>query len=413
MTGAAATPASAGLGRAVLLVFLPFTGGYFLSYLFRSVNAVIAPDLVRDIGLGASDLGLLTSVYFLSFAAFQLPLGLLLDRFGPRRVQASLLLAAAAGALIFALGTSKAELIIGRALIGLGFAGGLMSSLKAITLWFPRERWPLINGLFLSAGGLGALSATAPVEAALALTDWRGIFAGLAGLTVAVAATIFMVVPERAGTHGTDDLRAQLAGLAKIFRDRLFWRLAPVSIMGMGSNMAIQGLWAGPWLRDVAGLDRSAVALHLLALSAAMTVGFALTGLVADVLKRLGVSLMQTIGGTTAAFVLVLLALTLQVAPAGYWAWILFGLLGNTTVLAYPLLSQHFPPQFAGRANTALNLLVFAGAFTLQYLIGAVIDLWPPAGAGYARDAYQAAFGGTLTFLILGYLWFLRPPRLP
>lgn len=410
---AAAAPATANSGRAFLLVFLPFTGGYFLSYLFRSVNAVIAPNLVRDIGLGASDLGLLTSVYFLSFAAFQLPLGLLLDRFGPRRVQAALLLTAATGALVFALGTSEAGLIAGRALIGLGFAGGLMSSLKAITLWFPRERWPLINGLFLSAGGLGALSATAPVEAALALTDWRGIFAGLAGLTVAVAATIFVVVPERVGTHLAAGLGDQLAGLAKIFRDPLFWRLAPVSIMGMGSNMAIQGLWAGPWLRDVAGLDRAAVALHLLALTAAMTVGFALTGMVADMLRRLGISLAQTIGGTTAAFVLVLLALTLQVAPAGYWPWILFGLLGNTTVLAYPLLSQHFPPHFAGRANTALNLLVFGGAFALQYLIGAAIDLWPPVGPGYAREAYQATFGGTLVFLVLGYLWFLRPFRSP
>ena len=411
MTVATSASATSGLGRAFLLVFLPFTGGYFLSYLFRSVNAVIAPDLVRDIGLGAGDLGLLTSVYFLSFAAFQLPLGLLLDRYGPRRVQAGLLLAAAVGALIFALGTSKAGLIAGRALIGLGFAGGLMSSLKAITLWFPRERWPLINGLFLCAGGLGALSATAPVEAALALTDWRGIFAGLAGLTVAVSATIFVVVPERAGSQTSGRLAEQIADLGTIFRDPLFWRLAPVSIMGMGSNMAIQGLWAGPWLRDVARLDRADVALHLMVLTAAMTAGFALTGMAADLLRRLGITLAQTIGFTTAAFVLVLLALTLQVAPADYWAWALFGLLGNTTVLAYPMLSQHFPPHFAGRANTALNLLLFAGAFALQYVIGAIIDLWPPSGAGYAPDAYQAAFGGTLALLVLGYLWFLRPSR--
>ena len=157
-------------------VFVPFALGYFLSYLYRVVNAVIAPDLVRDVGLDANHLGLLTSAYFLTFAAFQLPLGILLDRLGPRRTEAALLLIAAAGAFVFASAESAAGLIAGRALIGLGVSACLMAAFKAFVVWFPSQRLPLVNGCQMAAGGLGALAATAPVEAALAFTDWRGVF---------------------------------------------------------------------------------------------------------------------------------------------------------------------------------------------------------------------------------------------
>ena len=160
----------------VLRIFLPFALGYYLSYVFRSINAVIAPDLVRDLGVDAGSLGLLTSIYFLSFAAFQLPLGILLDRFGPRRSEGGMLVFAALGALIFALSEGANGLVIGRALIGLGVSACLMASFKAFVDWFPKERLPLANGFVLAAGGLGAMSASLPVEWALHFTDWRGVF---------------------------------------------------------------------------------------------------------------------------------------------------------------------------------------------------------------------------------------------
>ncbi len=134
-------------------VFLPFAAGYFISYLYRVVNAVIAPDLIADIGVGPSALGLLTATYFISFASFQLPLGVLLDRFGPRKVEAVLLLFAALGAFVFARAESLTGLITGRALIGFGVSACLMAAFKAYTLWFSREKWPLINGFQMAAGG--------------------------------------------------------------------------------------------------------------------------------------------------------------------------------------------------------------------------------------------------------------------
>ncbi len=394
----------------ILTVFFPFAFGYFLSYLYRSVNAVIAPDLIADIGLGAADLGLLTAAYFLAFAAFQLPLGLLLDRFGPRRVQSALLLSAAVGATLFAFGDGKTMLIAGRALIGLGVAGGLMASFNAITLWFPPNRWALVNGWFTAMGGLGALSATAPVEALLGVTDWRGIFIGLAAMTVLASVIIFLAVPDRRQAGPTQKLGEAVSGLAQIYRDRLFWRMAPAVVITFSAGMSIQGLWSGPWLADVVGLDRNAVATHLFVQAAALTAGFAFNGVVADFFGRRGIGLLTVMATGMALFLLVQLAMVAELVSASYLVIGLFGALSNWGLLSYPLLSQHFPEGYAGRSNTALNLLVFVGAFSAQYAIGAIIDLWPPVPTGgYEPVAYGWAFGIILILQALAWLWLMVP----
>ncbi|MAF50419.1 MAG: hypothetical protein CMM10_19360, partial [Rhodospirillaceae bacterium] len=167
----------------VFRIYIPFAAGYYLSFGFRTINAVIAPDLVRDIGIDAAGLGLLTSVYLLTFAAFQIPLGVLLDRYGPKATQVLLLMFAALGAYLFARAGSVEGLIAGRALIGFGVSGCLMASLKAFAEWFPRRHLPLVNGVTFMVGGIGAMSSTAPVEAVLGVTDWRGVFLGMAAAT--------------------------------------------------------------------------------------------------------------------------------------------------------------------------------------------------------------------------------------
>jgi MFS family permease len=396
---------------AVLTVFLPFAGGYYLSYLYRVVGAVIADRLQRDVGLGAADLGVLTSAYFISFAAFQLPLGLMLDRYGARRVHGALLLVAAAGAGVFAAGTSLWQLWLGRALIGLGVAGGLMAALKAITLWFPERRWPVVNGLFLATGGLGAMSATAPVELLLGVTSWRGVFVGLAAATGIVALAVFLVVPEKPRRGPPRPLREQVAGIRAIFADRFFWRLAPAAFLTMSTSLAIQGLWAGPWLRDVAGLAQPAVADTLFAMTAAMTLGFVFWGTLADRLDRVGIPLTATFGGGVALFLVVLLAITFQ-AATGILTWLAFGLMGNVAALAYTVLARHVPLVYAGRTNTALNLLVFLGAFAAQSAMGGILDLWPQgAGGGYPPAAYRAAFGTFTAVCIAAWVWYLLAAR--
>ncbi|MGD9188446.1 MAG: MFS transporter, partial [Desulfobacteraceae bacterium] len=273
----------------LLRIFLPFAFGYYLSYLYRVVNAVIAPNLVADIGADPSDLGLLTAAYFLTFAAFQLPLGVLLDRFGPRRIESFLLLFAALGAFLFARAASLAGLVAGRAFIGFGVSACLMASFKAYVMWFPRRRLPLINGLQMAAGGLGALSATAPVEAMLGITDWRGIFGMLAILTLVVAVTVFWFVPEKepGGEHLT--FGRQLKGIAQVFTSMTFWRIAPLATLSQAGFLSIHGLWLGPWLRDTAGFERDQVAGALLLVAAAMIAGFVLLGGAAERLGKTGI----------------------------------------------------------------------------------------------------------------------------
>ncbi|KPJ99943.1 MAG: hypothetical protein AMJ60_03280 [Desulfobacterales bacterium SG8_35] len=394
----------------LLRVFIPFALGYFISYLYRSVNAIIAPNLVADLGLDPANLGLLTSAYFLTFAAFQLPLGMLLDRFGPRRVEAALLLFAALGALIFARAESFTSLIIGRALIGLGVSACLMAAFKGFVIWLPAERLPLANGIQMVSGGVGALAATTPVEMALRFTDWRGVFLALAGLTLLAALGIFLLVPERTGSQSTENITDQLRGIRAIFASRIFWQIAPWALTAQAAFLSIFGLWSGPWLRDVAGYDRMQVANTLMGISLAMIAGFFLIGALADRLGRLDIRPMTVAAVGMGGFILCQILLVVV-----HWSilikplWLLFGFLGTASILPYAALSQSFPPHLAGRANTALNVLVFLAAFAAQWGLGAIIELWPPTGAGgYDPAGYHTGFAILIMLQIAGALWWFK-----
>ncbi len=400
-------PPSLALGKN-LRVFIPFALGYFLSYLYRVVNAVLAPDLASELGIGPSELGLLTAAYFITFAAFQLPLGVLLDRFGPRKIESFLLIFAAAGAFVFSRAESVSGLVIGRALIGFGVSACLMAAFKAFVLWFRRERLPLINGIQMAAGGFGALTATAPVEAALGVTDWRGVFFILSIITLAVAAAVFFVVPEKKIEQHADSIKEQIQGIIQVFSSLTFWRIAPLTVMSQAAFLAIQGLWSGPWLRDVAGFERDMIARVLLMIAVAMVTGFILMGAAAERLSRLGIKpIVIAVAGMT-AFMITQGLLTLEVTSWSRTLWVLFGIFGTTGIIPYAVLSQSFPLHLSGRVNTGVNLLVFIAAFSAQWGIGAIINLWPgTAAGGYAPAGYQAGFAMILCLQVIALLWFV------
>lgn len=391
-----------------LRVFAPFAAGYYLSYLLRNVNAIIAPELTRELGVSAADLGLLTSAYLLAFGAFQLPLGILLDRYGPRRVEAALLVIAAAGCALFALGGNLAELAGGRALIGLGVSACLMASFKAFSLWFPAERQASLNAAVMAAGGLGALTATTPLSWALPVAGWRGIFFVLAGLAVAAAAGIFSM-PDKAAAGHRETLKEQLAALGGILKSRVFWRFAPQTACIVGGFMALQGLWAVPWLIKVNGYDRGAAAFHLLLTSGAMLAGFLSIAAFVTRLHRRGIPpqaiLKVGMGGGLVAMLLILLGI-----GSTHVLWFALGLVFSVGNLAYALLSSHFPPQLSGRVNTALNLAAFVGAFGLQWGFGALVDALGHAGMD-PRDAFRWTFGVLLALQAASYFWFLLGER--
>jgi len=391
-----------------MLVFLPFAAAYFLSYLFRSVNAIISPDLSAEFGLSASALGLLTSAYFLGFAMLQIPVGLMLDRVGPRRTNSMLLLLAGSGAVVFSMASGLTGLLIGRAMIGVGVAACLMSSIKVFTLWFPLERLPALTGRMMFVGGLGAISATVPVAAALRVTDWRGLFLTLGALTFVAAVCVFLCVPEKHAEARNETFGNQVRGTARVFASPAFWKIALGTTLFQSLNMAVQGLWAGPWLIDVARLDRSAVAFHLLALGISTVCGFLFWGALAGRLSRRGIAPMNVLIVACGLYLCVQCLLVLGASQFALLIWIGWGLFGTAGSLAFAIISQAFPVNLTGRATTALNLLVFLTAFASQWAFGAIVNQWPANGGGYQPRGYAVAFGVFLALEIGSFIWMLK-----
>ncbi len=398
--------------RLGLVVIGPFFFGYFLSYVFRAVNAVVAADLVADAGLSASALGLLTAAYLIGFAGFQIPLGVLLDRFGPRRVQAALFIVAAAGAGLFAAGSGALMLTLARGLIGVGCAGALMAGFKAVADFSPPARRALHNSYIMAAGGLGLLFASTPARMAADALGWRGLFVLLAGLALVAAGLIFTLVPERrvAGGGGEGPLRL-LRGMGRIFASPAFIAIAPLAALTSGSQIAIQTLWAGPWFTDVAGLDKAAAARMLSLMAAGFLAGTLLNGLVADRLGARGVPLDRIMVGFAAVFMAAQgLAVAGYTGPGMALVWFLMPLTGQTGILAYPLLAGIFGPRLAGRCNSALNLGVFLVAFCGQWLIGLSIDAFGGARP-YAHAGFAWGFGLLLAAQALAFLWYVLRSR--
>ena len=385
-----------------------YAAGYFLSYGLRSVNAVIAPELMQELSITAAGLGLLTSAYFLSFGLFQLPLGLLLDRFGPRRVEAGLLLVAAVGCVLFATGTSLKTLAMARALIGLGVSACLMASFKAFSQWFPSDRLPSLTATIMVAGGLGALSASVPVEAALPLLGWRGVF-WVCAVLLSLTAGFLWTVPDKPVASTGESLGQQIRALGSIYGNPIFWRFAPQGCFTVGGFMAIQGLWLVPWLMEVNGASRTDAAGTLLLLALSMLVGFLFVATCSGWLARRAITPMMLLRTGMGLALVAELAIILKLAPPAL-LWPLLGVTFSLGNIAYSQLSAAFPVSLSGRVNTALNLVVFVGAFSLQWGIGSVVDAFSAAGWSRA-NAFQATLAALLTLQTLAFLWFLVPVK--
>jgi MFS family permease len=389
-------------------VVLPFLAGYYLSYILRAVNAVLGPGLASEFGISAAGLGLLTGMYFFSFGLFQVPLGVLLDRYGPRRVNAALLLLATAGALLFASASSFGELVFARALIGLGVSACLMACMQAFILWFPPERLSTMIALAYSMGGLGTITASAPVEIALRYFSWREIFAAFGAAALALCLVLAFVVPEHPASRASPGLREGLRGLARIARDGAFWRVA----LAIGTNqcavLSLFTLWITTWLRDVAGYDRAAAAQALAIVAVALIAGYFFFGRLADGFARRGRSQLPLFAAGVAGSLACLGLLALHVTAAAVLLWAAFVFFGTAATLAHSIITRRYPRAMAGRVNTALNTFTFFGVFLGQWGTGIVLNLWPPTASGYDPRGYSWALGGLWLIQLLGLAWLWR-----
>jgi MFS family permease len=390
-----------------LRIYFAFAAGYLLSYLYRTVNAVISPELSSELGLSPSSLGLLTSAYFLAFAAMQLPVGILLDRYGPRRVEPALLAIAALGAALFAWSETIAGLTVARAVIGAGVCACLMSPLKAIAAWYPPDRQASYSGWIMVAGGVGALAATVPVELALRLVGWREMFAVLAGITLAVAVFIYLRVPDIDKPSRSGSLAEQAAGVREVMMHPRFWWIAPLGALAMGSFMAVQGLWAVPWMMEVEGMSRAQAADYLLVMNAVIMVGYFMIGLFGTRLAQRGIHARHLFGLGFALNLAAFAVIELRVPGSLLW-WSLYGLGAASNVLAFTALNEGFPRELTGRTNTTLNLMMFGGTFAIQWGIGLLVDASRENLGLDTAGGLRVAFAVVLAGYALSFLWFLR-----
>jgi predicted MFS family arabinose efflux permease len=391
-------------------VALPFLAGYFVSYMYRMVNAVLAPTLAAEFGLSAAGLGLLSSVYFLAFAVVQLPVGVALDRFGPRRVNAALLLLAAMGGVWFTMAESAAAAIAARALIGLGVSACLMAALTAFVLWYPPDRISTMTGVAFSSGAVGAMAVTVPLEVLLRAWGWREAFLLIVAANLAVSLVLWLWVPERRATRQGEPLAEQLRGLGRLLRDPAFLRLAVCVGASQCAAVALQTLWIATWLRDVAGWSAAEVARGLLAVNVSMIVGYLAFGRVADAWQRRGRGALPLMAGGVALSSLSLALLAFGIGSLALWC--IFVGTGTAVVLAYSIVARRYPKEMAGRVNTAVNVIGFVGMFSGQWAIGVVLSLWPPSEAGYAPEAYPWALAMVWAVQLAGLAWLWSGRRL-
>ncbi|HPU53303.1 MAG TPA: MFS transporter [Burkholderiaceae bacterium] len=405
-------------GAAVFGVFLCFAFAYLMSFGMRAVTAVIAPELMRDFDLSNAQLGFLGSAYFLAFAAMQLPLGVWLDRFGSRRVHGTLLMFSAAGCWLFGNAGSYTELWIGRALIGAGVAGGLMSALKAYRFWYPAERQQSLAAWTLMAGSLGALLVTVPARWAIELLSWRWVFWGGGALFMVAAVVIFVGLPrdeEQNSARGAagSSLAEQIAGYRQVFRDPFFWRFAMMSLLAHSVSSAMTTLWTGPWLIHVNGFsaDRAAQILLLINLSALL--GFLGVGAMQPWIRARGWSTQVICACSTAGAIVVQLLISLVDSPAIWPVWLAYAMTATFFSMVQPYVGMAFPASLSGRALTGYNLLVFSGTFGWQWLYGIGIDVYRAQGqtdAGAYRYTMLTAVAVQIIALTVFLIWRPKPP---
>ena len=375
----------------VALAFAVFASGYFLSYAMRAVNAALSPDLRSELSLSSESLGWLTSAYLVAFAAMQLPLGVWLDKYGARRVESILLLIAAAGCAVFASSHNYTMLFIGRALIGLGVSACLMAAFTSFRQWFEPALMSRLAAWMLVVGTSGALVATVPVRWLADAYSWRIVFV-VAGIAfVMVAAAMWLLFPKQA--VATVDPNAAPVGYSAIFRRQAIRATLPIAFFGQGGFIALQTLWAAPWLMQVLGQSKEQAASTLFIMNSSLVCIYIVIGTFAGKLSLKAER--RVIMGSLALSACILLLMTLWQSPLSWILWPLMAAASTGTMMMQARVSISLPKAISGRGNVALNLVIFVGGFLLQGGIG-----WASHGAS-SLAGNNDANGLALTFAAL------------
>ena len=387
-----------------IVVFLAFAAAYFCSALVRAITATLSPVLTQEFALHARDLGLLAGGYFLGFAATQLPLGTWLDRYGPKRVILCFLSLAVLGCALFSMASSFAWLLGARVLVGMGVSACLMAPLTGYRRWFDTATLLRANSWMLMTGSLGMLSSTLPVQWLLPLLGWRALFWITAVLILLSMAAIAWLVPAwRLQAQPEAEVSP---GYAEIWRNRYFQRMSPLAFFNYGGMVAVQTLWAAPWMVKVAGYTALEAATGLFFINAVMLVTFWSWGMLNPVLAGRGWDTNRLLSWGV-PISLVVLAFNIAAGPSTGWlGWALFCMSSSVMGLSQPAVGMAFRVSLAGRALSGYNLVIFSGVFVVQWGIGLLIDAFQAAGLSQ-QGSFQGAMSVFLCCCIASYVYFV------
>jgi len=398
-----------------LRVFLCFAFAYFMSYAFRTINVVIAPDLVNDLGLNNADLGLLSSAYFIGFGATQIPLGLALDRFGPRITEAWVMTLAVVGALIFAIAEDFTTLVMARVLIGMGVSACLMAAFSGFRAWYATSQQGQLASAMLVCGTSGALASTWPVHLVTPYIGWRGVFLVMAALSFLAILILYYGLPVKKSAPIDKPIQSSSATLSwqsyrPILTNSFFWRILPLGTFCYGGFIAVQTLWFGPWLIEVMDYPPTTAAQIVFGFNVVLLLAYLFNAWVLPKLARRGIDTMRYMTW------MVGMSMIMQ-AGAYFWQtslvwvwWFLFAITCASFVLAQSIIVLYFPKNYSGRVSTTYNLTLFIGAFIVQWGIGHMLDLGIALGWN-KTSAYDLALAVFLAIQILGFIWFLIAPH--
>ena len=398
-----------------LRVFLCFAFAYFMSYAFRTINVVIAPDLVNDLGLNNADLGLLSSAYFIGFGATQIPLGLALDRFGPRITEAWVMTLAVVGALIFAIAEDFTTLVMARVLIGMGVSACLMAAFSGFRAWYATSQQGQLASAMLVCGTSGALASTGPVHLVTPYIGWRGVFLVMAALSFLAILILYYGLPVKKSAPIDKPIQSSSATLSwqsyrPILTNSFFWRILPLGTFCYGGFIAVQTLWFGPWLIEVMDYPPTTAAQIVFGFNVVLLLAYLFNAWVLPKLARRGIDTMRYMTW------MVGMSMIMQ-AGAYFWQtslvwvwWFLFAITCASFVLAQSIIVLYFPKNYSGRVSTTYNLTLFIGAFIVQWGIGHMLDLGIALGWN-KTSAYDLALAVFLAIQILGFIWFLIAPH--
>jgi len=391
--------------KKAVLIFFVFACGYFISALLRAITATLSPLLTSEFNLTAGDLGLLAGGYFLGFASMQIPLGYLLDKHGPKKIVSSFLLIAIIGTTAFSLAESFAGLLISRILIGVGVSACLMGPLTGYRIWFADEYQQRANAWMLMILSMGFVFSTLPVQILLPIIGWRWIFSGIAILILIIILLTLLFIPPWKNKINNDQKKNN-GSLSDVWKNKFFISTIPLGLFNYGGMIAIQTLWAGPWMVRISGYTPLESATGLFWINGTMLVSFFIFGYILPKITKLGFKTMKLMKIGLPISYLSLLVIIISGENAGTIHFTIYILTSIVLTLTQPAVALSFPTNLAGKSLTSFNLLIFVGTFIMQWGIGLVIDL-----SRYLKNdetqSFQISFTVYLIICILSYSYFI------